>query len=258
MLRPLALALLVSAGAYFAAADGGAAEAGGLALEAASAGPVRLAPLPPDVVGAGDHDFAATRRDGTQRPVRFDPCRPVRWAVRPDGALPGSDALLESAVAEVARATGLAFVREPDVGGPVPEVDALQDPRPDGTFPPALVVWSSADERDELAGATVALGGGTVWAPPGRWGEERLVGGLVTLDAPDLAQVLAGPDGPARVRGVLLHELAHLVGLGHVDDGTQLLHPTSTGTAFAAGDLRGLREAGEGPCFLDWAAPDPG
>lgn len=252
MLRLLALALVVVAGASFAAADDGAADAGALALEAASAGPVRLAPLPPDVVGDGAHGFAATRRDGTQRPVRFDPCRPVRYAVRPAGALPGSDALLESAVAEVARATGLVFVREPDVSGPVPEVGSLEQPGADGTFPPALIAWSSADERDELAGGTLALGGGTVWAPPGRWGEERLVGGSVTLDAPDLAQLLAGPDGQARVRGALLHELAHLVGLAHVDDDRQLLHPATTGTAFATGDLRGLREAGGGQCFLDW------
>jgi hypothetical protein len=252
VLRPLALALVLVAGAYFAAADDGATDASGLALEAASVGPVRLAALPPDVTGDGAHGFAAVRRDGTERPVRFDPCRPVRYAVRAEGALPGADALLESAVAEVSRATGLVFVREPDVTGPVPEVEALEDPRPDGTFPPALVAWSSPDERDELAGSTLALGGGTVWAPPGRWGEERLVGGLVTLDAPDLAQLLAGPDGPARVRGVLLHELAHLVGLAHVDDETQLLHPATSGTAFADGDLRGLRAAGEGPCFLDW------
>lgn len=252
MLRPFALALVLVAGAYFAAADDGAAGAGALALEAASAGPVRLAPLPPAVAGDGAHTFAATRRDGTQRPVRFDPCRPVAYAVRAEGALPGSDALLASAVAEVARATGLVFVHEPDLGGPVPATDALEDPLADGTFPPALVAWSSADEHDDLAGATLALGGGTVWAPPGRWGEERLVGGLVTLDAPDLAQLLALPDGQARVRGVLLHELAHLVGLAHVDDETQLLHPATTGTAFAAGDLRGLREAGEGQCFLDW------
>ena len=251
MLRPLALALVVVTGVCLAAADDDAPRAD-RAVGAASSGPARLAPLPADVAGDGAHGFAATRRDGTQRPVLFDPCRTVRYAVRGGADFPGSDALLASAVAEVAQATGLVFVREPDAGGTLPEVDALDDPRPDGTFAPALVAWSSPEERDELHGGTLAMGGGTGWAPPGRWGEERLVSGLVTLDAPDLAELLAGPDGPARVRGVLLHELAHLVGLAHVDDEAQLLHPATTGTAFAAGDLRGLREAGQGQCFLDW------
>jgi len=252
VLRPLALALVVAAGACFAAVDADEAGPDGLAVEAAASLPVRLAPLPPAVAGQGAHGFVATRRDGTQRPVRFDPCRPVRYAVRPGGAPAEGDALLDSAVLEVARATGLVFVREPDVTGPVPEVEALQDRLPDGTFRPVVVAWSSASERDELAGGTVALGGCTVWAPPGRSGQERLVGGLVTLDAPDLTQLLAEPDGRARVRGALLHELAHLVGLAHVEDPAQLLHQSSTGTAFATGDLQGLRAAGAGPCFLDW------
>lgn len=251
MLRPLALALLVAAGAFFAVDDGDQAGAGTLALEAAYATPDRLAPLPPET-GAGEHAFTDRRRDGTGRPVLFDPCRPVRYALRRDGELPGTEALLESAVAEISAATGLVFVREPDVTGPLPDTEALQQRRPDGSFLPALVAWSSPEEQDDLSAETVAIGGGTVWAPPGRWGEERLVGGLVTLDAPDLALLLDEPDGVARLRAVLLHELAHLVGLGHVDDPAQLLHGRATGTALGAGDLSGLRSAGTGQCFLDW------
>jgi hypothetical protein len=254
VLRPLGLSLLVVTGALLATAGEGAPPTG-LALEASASAPVRLAPLPP--APAADepdapHAFAAERRDATGRPVLFDPCRPVHWALRRDGELPGSEAVVEQAADDVARATGLRLVRLPDVTGPLPDGRALAQRRADGSFPPAVVSWANGDERPGLAGGTVALGGGTTWAPPGRSGEERLVSGLVVLDAEDLSALDAGPDSHERLRGVLRHELAHLVGLGHVDDPSQLLHPHAEGTAFGAGDLRGLRAAGDGQCFQDW------
>jgi hypothetical protein len=46
---------------------------------------------------------------------------------------------------------------------------------------------------------------------------------------------------------VLLHELAHAVGLGHVADETQLMNAVATPnspTTYAAGDLEGLWELG--------------
>ncbi len=48
----------------------------------------------------------------------------------------------------------------------------------------------------------------------------------------------------------MLHELAHLVGLDHVDDDSQLLHPETVRgvTDYAAGDLTGLSRLGQGPC----------
>jgi len=39
-----------------------------------------------------------------------------------------------------------------------------------------------------------------------------------------------------------MHELAHLIGLGHVDDEAQMMHPTSRRAKFGAGDLTGLRK----------------
>ncbi|MDP9497989.1 MAG: M10 family metallopeptidase domain-containing protein [Actinomycetota bacterium] len=46
----------------------------------------------------------------------------------------------------------------------------------------------------------------------------------------------------------LLHELGHLVGLAHVEDPGQLMHPQGRIAAYGAGDLRGLAAAGSGPC----------
>ena len=57
-------------------------------------------------------------------------------------------------------------------------------------------------------------------------------------------------DGVAAARGVIEHELGHVVGLDHVNDATQLMNPseTPTVTGYAAGDLSGLAILGEGQC----------
>ena len=75
------------------------------------------------------------------------------------------------------------------------------------------------------------------------------VTGFVVLDGPQLTQRLSSPDGPGAVRATMLHELAHLVGLDHVDDPGQLMYDTQVQFDFQAGDLAGLVQLGAGPCM---------
>lgn len=53
-----------------------------------------------------------------------------------------------------------------------------------------------------------------------------------------------------RASGVIKHELAHLVGLGHVHDTGQLMNAESTAGAwtYQDGDLAGLAVLGQGKC----------
>ena len=77
------------------------------------------------------------------------------------------------------------------------------------------------------------------------------VTGAISLDGPELAEILTLPNGEADVRGIIEHELGHLVGLDHVNDRTQLMNPSTDGsvTTYAAGDLTGLNQLGRGACF---------
>jgi hypothetical protein len=51
------------------------------------------------------------------------------------------------------------------------------------------------------------------------------------------------------VQATIQHELAHIVGLGHTQDKSQLMAEVSNGQAdFGAGDLIGLAALGTGPC----------
>jgi hypothetical protein len=71
----------------------------------------------------------------------------------------------------------------------------------------------------------------------------------VLLDAPDLAAILAAPDGYARARAVLVHEVAHVIGLDHVDDAGELMAPTmGVRTGLGPGDLAGLARVGQVAC----------
>lgn len=81
-------------------------------------------------------------------------------------------------------------------------------------------------------------------------GQRVYTTGIVALDTPQLVELMAGPDGRAQARAIVTHELAHVVGLGHVDDQQELMHAENVGqTTFRPGDREGLAALGAGRCF---------
>lgn len=56
--------------------------------------------------------------------------------------------------------------------------------------------------------------------------------------------------GNRSVTAIVKHELAHVVGLGHVGDSTQLMAASASVEVsdFSAGDLTGLAMLGSGKC----------
>lgn len=201
----------------------------------------RLAPLPPHVAGEGGFSYLVTRDDG--RPATFDPCRPVHWVLRPNGMPAGGERVVHEAVAQVARSTGLRLVFDGETAEAPSSRRPPRQPERYGDRPaPVLVAWTTEMESPDLAGARVGLGVAS-WAG----NRERLVSGQVLLDEADLT-TREGRVGPLAAATVL-HELAHVVGLGHVDDRHSVMNGTVLGrTAFSPGDQRGLRELGGGPC----------
>jgi hypothetical protein len=81
-----------------------------------------------------------------------------------------------------------------------------------------------------------------------------IIRGFVVFDTPDLLRLLKPGFGTGARRGnVLLHELAHTTGLGHVNNIHLLMNPAvnaSTPNGFAAGDVAGLAALGSrGGCI---------
>jgi hypothetical protein len=194
----------------------------------------------------GTYSFLSTQ-PGTKEPVTYPPCRVIQVRINPADEVVGGSQLVLDAMARVSELSNLPLeyvgpsTQRPD------EWSAAMDGGMEG-YPPALVSWSDEDETPELAGDVVGLGG-SISVRGAAYARSRYMTGSVTLDAPDLAEVLDGPDGEAQVRAVILHELGHLVGLGHVADPGELMSETNYGNHdFGPGDREGLARVGSGSC----------
>ncbi|MGY1840260.1 MULTISPECIES: matrixin family metalloprotease [unclassified Modestobacter] len=203
-------------------------------------------PLTPPA-GGGTHQFAQVQDDGVT-PVAYDPCRPVHYVVRPDNAPYGGDLLIADAVAQISAVTGLQFVHDGATDeAPSDQRSPFQPDRYGDRWAPVLVTWDTVAEQPDFA-ADVAGLAGSLAVSSGN-GPGVYVTGLVELDAAQFTEILSRPGGQAVARAIVLHEFAHLVGLDHVDDPTQLMYPaTSVVLDFAAGDLTGLSRLGAGAC----------
>lgn len=203
--------------------------------------------LPPAVTGSTAYVLQESP-DPDQSFTAYDPCRPVHYVVRPDYAPPGTEQLVQEAVAAVSAATGLQFVYDGITSeAPTADRDAYQPDRYGKKWAPILIAWSTPEESPDLAGRVAGTGGSSSVRVPGE--PYVYVTGQVQLDGPGLTETMAFPDGPALVRAIIMHELAHVVGLDHVNDPTQLMFEENSGQLdFGTGDRAGLALLGTGKC----------
>ncbi len=267
----LALAVL---GVGFGALFGGA---GGDAGPRSREDPVGAAPasdcpardhLSPDANGlvregvrpSFDYTFLFVSGTGC-RPVGFNPCQPVRYVLNRRLATEKHVADLDEAIAKLASATGLEFRYE---GTTDEDPRASPSPRrePDGSFswPPVVIGWSSLGTGEQLRARS---------DPERGTGEESVVGGggrpLVVSDVIVTGNLVLNLDavtdtdtrtpvphgfGPGVNWGrIILHELAHVIGLGHVESRTSIMNEeltrqTISSLKWGIGDLLGLRQLG--------------
>ncbi|ACL42031.1 hypothetical protein Achl_4080 (plasmid) [Pseudarthrobacter chlorophenolicus A6] len=224
---------------------------------------------PPPGTGASDHPLGvpvptaansnsyAFLRAGTDQPfVSYDPCRPIHYVIRTDNAPAGGGQAVTEAVAAVSRATGFVFIND-GVTSETPALDrpAYQRERYGDRWAPVLFAWETTQEEPQFTedwtpGSSTILGLGGSIGVTVDGSESAYVTGQVRLNAAALGTISQGPDGHTRLRAVVQHELAHVVGLDHVPDPAQLMAARMSGriTDFAAGDLTGLAVLGKGKC----------
>lgn len=201
-----------------------------------------------------DYSFLEARDKGCQ-PVRFNPCEPIHYVLNAALAPPGAVDDLYEAIRRLEAASGLTLVND----GPTDERAAVPRPRsqPDRYGPgwaPILVVWDhGARFRMDV---TNPAGGQS--APVNRVSVTGVL--IVNVDALADGRPLTNGFGPGTTWGrVFLHELGHLVGLGHVARSDQLMFPelgVQSGPAeYHAGDLAGLRLIGKEAGCLPTPAP---
>lgn len=208
----------------------------------------RLAP--PVEVAAPDASYAFQQShevDGAQVPVAWSPCRPVHVVVDPADGPADFAAQVQVALDELSAATGLVLaydgvVAEPDPGGGGDRA-AFQPERYGDRWAPVLVAWSDEAGVPGLAGDVLGLAQVHAVTDP-YTGDRALVSGAVHLDT-DLLDPAYGPTG---FHAVLRHELAHVIGLDHVEDPAQLMNAVTGVPTYQAGDLTGLAALGRGAC----------
>lgn len=210
--------------------------------------------LPPD------YSFFEVKADGCS-PVRWNPCEPVHYVINPLEAPPTAVADVREAFTRLSRATGMTYVYDGETNeeasaGARRGGRAYQPERYGERWAPILVHWQRTSRGTE---DVQIVGGGF----PTLAGDVYVTGDLslnpfVVTDAETRTTVAGGFGsdvvlGPIGAKGVtwgriILHELAHIMGLGHVRDPSQLMYPeTSEHTSpatFRAGDLQGLKLVG--------------
>ena len=201
--------------------------------------PHRLLPPVTAPAGVGGYTFEAA--------ARWDPCQPIRYVVSGGEPFAGANAMLTQALGEASAASGLRFVYTGTTTEPAGSDRAAYQPDRYGRrWAPVLVAWTDQAAVPQLAGNVIGLGG----AVSARvHGTTRLVTGLLYFDAPELFLISQRGTGYAAMRNVMLHEIGHLLGLGHVQDPGAVMFPSDRAQSdYGVGDLRGLAYAGAGPC----------
>ena len=205
-----------------------------------------------------DYAFLEARRGGCL-PVRYNPCEPIRYVVNAALAPPGAVDDLHQAFRVVAEATGLTFVHEGATDEEAAVNRVISQPQRYGNrWAPILVAFDHG-ERFRME-PTNPAGGQSVEV------EGAYVSGVLIVNVDAVAHDNnrsrpANGFGEGTTWGrVFIHELGHIVGLGHVARSDQIMFPelgVQRGRAeFHAGDLAGLRFLGKEAGCLQ--VPGPG
>ncbi|HEY2428612.1 MAG TPA: matrixin family metalloprotease [Acidimicrobiales bacterium] len=248
------------AGAVSAPVVGAAVQPGGLRVISADGSNLSLTPgsagaavasARPSAGNPGSFTYLVTNDDGS--PVRYNSCQAIHYVTNMDGAPAGASGLVAGALARITAATGITFVNDGSTTEvPSAERSAYQPARYGQRWAPVLIAWSNPAVSDLLPGGDTIGEGGSSWVQAGS-GPKVYVTGEAVLDSANTAGLPATFGSGATVGELLLHELGHVVGMGHTQDPNQVMYPVLlplSSASYGAGDLGGLAHLGtQGGCL---------
>ncbi len=198
--------------------------------------------LPPAATRTGSLNYTISKTDLAGRPVTYDPCHPIDYVINPAGAPADYLLFIKPAIKAAQQAAGLKFVYR---GTTTDTFDSRRQRSP--TRQPVVIAFPAALQGTESTGDAVGLGGSTAITVNGAV-QPHYVTGAIALRSSWFKRESALGHTVAE-QGIVMHELGHLLGLGHVQDPSQLMYPAYHDQAsYGLGDLAGLAVLGEGTC----------
>jgi Matrixin len=198
-------------------------------------------------------------------PYRWNPCAPIRYRINLGGYGEQFRPVIEEAFDRLSSASGLKFVYSGE-STYMPGYTVLNSP---ATAEPFEVSDADAVNRTAPYDLLVALGssaatkgmvgtGGVLGVTYIDWFKSRagVLGRIdlssVTIDMPNMGTSNWSFDANNKpgIGPVLLHEFAHVVGLSHAADESQIMYYAVTANyTYQDGDMRGLWREGQGVCL---------
>ena len=185
--------------------------------------------------------------DSNSRPARWDRCTPIRYAVNLASIPPDTTNALEiiqRAISEISTASGFTFQY---VGDTSIIPNTSQSPEWMTDQADLFIGFADPTSVPRLAGAVA----GTTQLRTARTadGSLRITGSGVAIDGTEQLSLGFRSYGLGQI---VLHELGHVLNLGHTDDPEQLMYPNvsyPTPNHLQPGDITGLTQLAALPCF---------